>query len=953
MGQTNLLGYATGLACFNLSSNTFVPGAMADSMDSFGGIIFGPNDHTSLLAFIKAGAAGSYGTVTEPTPNTQKFPNPQNYFYQGRGFSLAECYYQSLYIPFQGLIVAEPLAAPFTRLASGSWVGVASNAVLSGTAQLGVAFCGTDAKHLLQQIDLFVDGKYWQTLTNRAPGPGNVLNVALNGYPLTYTVPTNATLATVASGLATLLNAPATTNLTRVAAQAYGDRVELRSLASNSLAIPFYFTASGATNPASRYYRAQYLSDSARPWLAGLGRTNGGAFRLRLETPAGMPSFVQASTDLVTWITILTNLAGGPLDMVDAAASGYSKRFYRIVQTPSDPRPQVAPVSFGNGVGFRLRVSTASTTPCVIQASTNLVDWTSVYTNSSGGTADFIDAGAVNSARRFYRALACPQTPALPALSVQTSTNADGTLVRVEGATQPFVILESANQVQWTPVFTNFAAGQVQTVASSSSGGADALTTSLTASRSTFLDSVANGLRTFNVTGTIAVGAWLQLNVTKTNGAAFSLSVTNLSAGATLFDLAQQLVTAINSSPALLGGDGLVAEDLAAGAFGTASFNLRARGPGRDAAAIQVRLITSASLGASPSAPMRLDVNFSDLRSRNHLYVAAGASQLASNFPLDTTRLADGFHELTAVAYEGTHVRTQTRITLPVQIRNTSLSASLTLLDLADPAPAQGTYHVEVAANTNNVSAISLFSTGGLLGTVTNQSVATFTIDGSALSAGAIRVVFFFFFAVCFRLSVLHDTDEAAPYGQEPGTFTPGNPCRGSRPAVLRRAARRGGDRPRSTSRAPRPADRRRARHQPRMDPEAAPRHEPARLFHGSGDRHHPAPHARLRELHRARSFRDTHVNFQRVPMVDTSNPFIARDIPRADESMVVIRFRNPRASTFQYLLVDGSRQLHVARQHHRGARAARWSWPCSSSSRPDRCGRRMRAPPNARWEEV
>jgi phosphoribulokinase len=41
--------------------------------------------------------------------------------------------------------------------------------------------------------------------------------------------------------------------------------------------------------------------------------------------------------------------------------------------------------------------------------------------------------------------------------------------------------------------------------------------------------------------------------------------------------------------------------------------------------------------------------------------------------------------------------------------------------------------------------------------------------------------------------------------------------------------------------------------------------------------------------------FMHTHVNFQRVPMVDTSNPFIARDIPSADESMVVIRFLQPQ----------------------------------------------------------
>ncbi len=49
--------------------------------------------------------------------------------------------------------------------------------------------------------------------------------------------------------------------------------------------------------------------------------------------------------------------------------------------------------------------------------------------------------------------------------------------------------------------------------------------------------------------------------------------------------------------------------------------------------------------------------------------------------------------------------------------------------------------------------------------------------------------------------------------------------------------------------------------------------------------------------------FTETDINFQRVPTVDTSNPFIARWIPTADESMVVIRFKNPRGIDFPYLL--------------------------------------------------
>ena len=55
--------------------------------------------------------------------------------------------------------------------------------------------------------------------------------------------------------------------------------------------------------------------------------------------------------------------------------------------------------------------------------------------------------------------------------------------------------------------------------------------------------------------------------------------------------------------------------------------------------------------------------------------------------------------------------------------------------------------------------------------------------------------------------------------------------------------------------------------------------------------------------------FSRTDINFQRVPTVDTSNPFIARDIPTPDESYIVIRFRDHKGTDFPYLLnmINGS----------------------------------------------
>ncbi len=55
--------------------------------------------------------------------------------------------------------------------------------------------------------------------------------------------------------------------------------------------------------------------------------------------------------------------------------------------------------------------------------------------------------------------------------------------------------------------------------------------------------------------------------------------------------------------------------------------------------------------------------------------------------------------------------------------------------------------------------------------------------------------------------------------------------------------------------------------------------------------------------------FSQTDINFQRVPVVDTSNPFISRSIPTLDESLVVIRFAKPHGIDFQYLtsMIEGS----------------------------------------------
>src|SRR5208283_2955924 len=106
-----------------------------------------------------------------------------------------------------GLIIGEPLAAPFALPGHGAWLNLSPDALLSGTTNLALEFDASDAGGPpLQQVDLFVDGVLLQTLTNIPPSARNVLNVTLNGYSFNYTVPANATLDSTAAGLAGVLN---------------------------------------------------------------------------------------------------------------------------------------------------------------------------------------------------------------------------------------------------------------------------------------------------------------------------------------------------------------------------------------------------------------------------------------------------------------------------------------------------------------------------------------------------------------------------------------------------------------------------------------------------------------------------------------------------------------------------------------------------------------------------
>jgi hypothetical protein len=203
--------------------------------------------------------------------------------------------------------------------------------------------------------------------------------------------------------------------------------------------------------------------------------------------------------------------------------------------------------------------------------------------------------------------------------------------------------------------------------------------------------------------------------------------------------MTQDLINMINTNSALESADGLLASDFfdydPYGEAG-AQFNLYARTPGWPASQILATVTTSTNLGTMPSGTNLLAENVNDLRPRNHLYVSFGTNSLPVNFSFDATQIPDGYHQLTAVAYEGTSVATQTRVTRNVVIQNTGLTATLAALPSGTNATLEQQLQFTVTPNAPNISRIELFSTGGSQGVANNQAKATFTVSAAYLGQG-------------------------------------------------------------------------------------------------------------------------------------------------------------------------------------------------------------------------
>ncbi|MBU0604576.1 MAG: TIGR03790 family protein [Gammaproteobacteria bacterium] len=127
LNRHDVIGYFTGAAFVpQLASLTFLPGAPADHLTSFGGQLL-DSSQMSILAWLSAGATASYGTVVEPCNHLGKFSFPGVLLgHYADGDTLIEAYWKSVAWPGEGVFVGEPLARPFgtriVRETDGLWL---------------------------------------------------------------------------------------------------------------------------------------------------------------------------------------------------------------------------------------------------------------------------------------------------------------------------------------------------------------------------------------------------------------------------------------------------------------------------------------------------------------------------------------------------------------------------------------------------------------------------------------------------------------------------------------------------------------------------------------------------------------------------------------------------------------------------------------------------------------
>jgi hypothetical protein len=171
--KPDVAGAMIGTATFRWkeSGSRILPGAFCDHLTSFGGLMTGAGQ-TLLSEFIRYGAAGACGTVTEPYNVPGKFPTAFLHVYYAGGCTLAEAFYQSVSGPYQQLLVGDPLCRPWAKIPEVHVKGLTAGQTIRRACRLTPA---SRSVLPVTRYELYVDGRLRQTC---APGKSLLLDPA-------------------------------------------------------------------------------------------------------------------------------------------------------------------------------------------------------------------------------------------------------------------------------------------------------------------------------------------------------------------------------------------------------------------------------------------------------------------------------------------------------------------------------------------------------------------------------------------------------------------------------------------------------------------------------------------------------------------------------------------------------------------------------------------------------
>jgi hypothetical protein len=111
-----------------------------------------------LTEFLRQGAAGASGTVVEPTAQPEKFPHPMVHVYYASGCTLAESIYQSVFGPYQLLVVGDPLCRPWADIPRVRATGVTRGGEVAGVVTLRPEATFKRSRVKAGYWELFIDG---------------------------------------------------------------------------------------------------------------------------------------------------------------------------------------------------------------------------------------------------------------------------------------------------------------------------------------------------------------------------------------------------------------------------------------------------------------------------------------------------------------------------------------------------------------------------------------------------------------------------------------------------------------------------------------------------------------------------------------------------------------------------------------------------------------------------